>query len=93
MFQDPTEEERRRKCEAWIVPDEEHEGQVFCRECNAKYRKVQNILHHIEAKHIRVKAYACQYCAMTFYSKHIKIDHISRKHRAENKMAKALKLK
>lgn len=94
QYYEPTEEERRRKCEPWILYDEEDGGCLKCAECPATYRHLKQsvslnkILNHIEAKHIRIKAYPCQFCDQTFYSKHQRVDHISGKHRTENKMAK-----
>ena len=71
---EPTENERKAKLDNYIFYDPET-GRETCKICKTSYstKNVNDgyriLLNHIEAKHVKIKAYPCHYCEKSFCSK------------------------
>ena len=60
-----------------------------CLICDTLYLQRQNVVTHIETKHLQDEAaYSCQYCQNTFKTRNAYRVHISTKHKEEHRMAR-----
>ena len=61
-------------------------GTRICNVCNATFAQIKSIEDHIEAVHVKIPVYECNFCSETFTYRGAKHNHVSKYHREQNKM-------
>ena len=64
--------------------------QWLCRICGIAITRKTVAIDHVEAQHLQILSYPCQYCTQYFTSKSNRRKHIHYVHREQNKLAKIL---
>ena len=57
-----------------------------CNVCAATFSTVKSLEDHVEALHIKIPVYECDFCSTSFPSRTLKYNHIAKFHREENKL-------
>ncbi len=72
-----------------LTVDDQHTGQFLCRLCRLVSKYKSNITDHIEAVHVGIELYQCDFCHLGFKSKKLMATHVSRKHKEEKQQPKS----
>ena len=63
-----------------------------CRICDLPLTRKAVAIDHVEAQHLQILTYPCDYCHQSFTSKSNRRKHVHTVHREQNKLAKILYL-
>ena len=79
--------ERIRKLREMSVMDE-NSGKPMCMLCQATFANTYTVVRHIEATHVQVRSYQCDFCDRSFKTVSQRTDHCSKIHREQYQMKK-----
>jgi chemotaxis protein histidine kinase CheA len=69
--------------EKFAVTDE-NSGKLICTLCQMPFANTYTLVRHIEAAHIQLRTYMCQFCNKTFKTQSQKADHTKKMHLTQN---------
>ncbi len=75
-------EERKAKLRAMTAKDPQT-AKYYCQLCYRSFNRADHVHNHIEALHIKVKAYACQFCEAKFTVKVLLAQHVAKYHKGD----------
>ena len=59
---------------------DENSGKLMCTLCQMPFANTYTLVRHIEAAHIQLRTYECQFCNKTFKTQSQKADHTKKMH-------------
>jgi len=76
--------ERTRIIREKFAVADESSGKLICTLCQMSFANTYTLVRHVEAAHIQLRTYGCQYCGKTFKTQSQKADHTKKMHLSQH---------